>query len=207
MTTVMSKIELSPLPYGYKDLEPYISEQTLVYHHDKHMAAYVNKTLELIANTSYADASLEQIMLSADGALFNNAAQVWNHRFYFEQLSPSPKTKPEGALLEAINASFGSVKKMRELMTADALSLFGSGWVWLVSDAHGKLKIVSKPNAGNPLTEGLYPLLAIDVWEHAYYIDYRNARVEGVNALWKVVDWKVIEQRYADILEYTKQHA
>lgn len=207
MTTVMSKIELTPLPYGYKDLEPYISEQTLVYHHDKHMAAYVNKTLELIANTSYADASLEQIMLSADGALFNNAAQVWNHRFYFEQLSSSPKTKPEGVLLEAINASFGSVKKMRELMTADALSLFGSGWVWLVSDAHGKLKIVSKPNAGNPLTEGLYPLLAIDVWEHAYYIDYRNARVEGVNALWKVVDWKVIEQRYADILEYTKQHA
>ena len=110
-------------------------------------------------------------------------------------------------MLEAINASFGSVKKMRELMTADALSLFGSGWVWLVSDAHGKLKIVSKPNAGNPLTEGLYPLLAIDMWEHAYYIDYRNARVEGVNALWKVVDWKVIEQRYADILEYTKQHA
>ena len=200
MTIAMGKIELSPLPYGYGDLEPYISEQTLLYHHDKHMAAYVNKTLELVAGTSYADASLEQIMMSADGALFNNAAQVWNHRFYFEQLSPRPQSKPKGKLLEAINSSFGSLRKMREMMTAEALSLFGSGWVWLTSDIHGKLKIVSMSNAGNPLTDELYPLLAIDVWEHAYYIDYLNSRVEGVNALWNVVDWSVVEQRYDDIL-------
>lgn len=205
MATTTGHIELTPLPYGYKDLEPYISEQTLIYHHDKHMAAYVNKTLELIAATSYADASLEQIMLSADGALYNNAAQVWNHRFYFEQLSPKPTTKPEGELLEAINASFGSFRKLRERMTADALSLFGSGWVWLASDAHGKLKIVSKTNAGNPLTDGLYPLLAIDVWEHAYYIDHRNARVEGVNALWNVVDWSVVERRYEEVLSRVKE--
>ena len=207
MTTTIAEIQLTPLPYGYHDLEPYISEQTLIYHHDKHMAAYVNRTLELIAGTSYADASLEQIMLSADGPLFNNAAQVWNHRFYFEQLSPKPKSKPEGELLKAIDSSFGSVKKLRERMTAEALSLFGSGWVWLVSDAHGRLKIVSESNAGNPLTEGLYPLLAIDVWEHAYYIDYRNARVEGVNALWNVVDWGVVEQRYAEVLKLANEHA
>lgn len=202
--TTMSKIELKPLPYDYKALEPHISEQTLLYHHDKHLAAYVNKTLALIENTAFADASLEQIMFSADGALFNNAAQVWNHNFYFEQFSPTPQSKPEGELLKAIDAGFGSCRKLRERMTAEALSLFGSGWVWLASDAHGVLKIVSKLNAGNPLTDGLYPLLAIDVWEHAYYIDYRNARVEGVNALWKVLDWKVIERRYAEILSQSK---
>ncbi len=203
MTLSLSKIELKPLPYPYKALEPYISEQTLIYHHDKHLAAYVNKTLELIAGTAYADATLEEIVLSADGALFNNAAQVWNHNFYFDQLSPNPQVKPEGELAKAIDSAFGSYKKLRERMTAEALSLFGSGWVWLVSDQHGKLKIVSKSNAGNPLTEGLYPLLAIDVWEHAYYIDHRNARVEGVNALWNVVDWKVIDQRYNEILSST----
>lgn len=204
MTT--STISLKPLPYDYKALEPHLSEQTLIYHHDKHLAAYVNKTLELIANTAYADASLEQIILSADGALFNNAAQVWNHNFYFEQLSPTPLAKPEGELMKAIDVAFGSYKKLRERMTAEALSLFGSGWVWLASDAHGKLSIVSKPNAGNPLTDGLYPLLAIDVWEHAYYIDHRNARVEGVNALWNIIDWKVIDARYAEILKQSKQH-
>ncbi len=205
MTATMSKIYLKPLPYSYKELEPHISEQTLIYHHDKHLAAYVNKTLELIEGTPFAEATLEQIILSSDGALFNNAAQVWNHNFYFEQLSPKPQSKPEGELLKAIDAAFGSFKKLRERMTTEALSLFGSGWVWLVSDQHGKLKIVSKPNAGNPLTDGLYPLLAIDVWEHAYYIDHRNARVEGVNALWNVVDWKVVDERYAEILDKTQQ--
>ena len=196
----MGRIELKPLNYDYKALEPYISEQTLIYHHDKHLAAYVNKTAELTANTAFADATLEQIVLTADGALFNNAAQVWNHNFYFDQFSPTPQSKPEGKLRDAIDATFGSYKKLRERMTSEALSLFGSGWVWLVSDAHGKLKIVSKPNAGNPLTDGLYPLLAIDVWEHAYYIDHRNSRAEGVNALWNVVDWKTIDERYEDIL-------
>ena len=200
MTTTMGRIELKPLNYDYKALEPYISEQTLIYHHDKHLAAYVNKTAELTANTAFADATLEQIVLTADGALFNNAAQVLNHNFYFDQFSPTPQNKPEGKLREAIDATFGSYKKLRERMTSEALSLFGSGWVWLVSDAHGKLKIVSKPNAGNPLTDGLYPLLAIDVWEHAYYIDHRNSRAEGVNALWNVVDWKTIDERYEDIL-------
>ncbi len=200
MAAATTKIALKPLPYGYSSLEPYISEQTLRYHHDKHLAAYVNKTNELIENTALANASLEEIILAAEGALFNNAAQVWNHNFYFDQLSPKPQDEPQGKLRKAIDTTFGSYQKLKERMTAEALSLFGSGWVWLASDAHGVLKIVSKSNAGNPLTEGLYPLLAIDVWEHAYYIDHRNARAEGVNALWKVVDWAVIDERYAAIL-------
>ena len=201
MATTMSKIELRPLPYGYKDLEPYISEQTLIYHHDKHLKAYVNKTLELIADTPLAEATLEQIVLSSDGALFNNAAQVWNHNFYFEQFSPRPQSRPEGRLAKAIDETFGGYDKLREKMTSEALSLFGSGWVWLASDSHGKLKIVSKSNAGNPLTDGLYPLLAIDVWEHAYYIDHRNARKDGVNVLWNIINWRTIDARYDDILE------
>lgn len=206
MTTTFSKIEAQPLAYSYQALEPHLSEQTLRYHHDKHLVAYVNKTLELIEGTPFADATLEQIILSSDGALFNNAAQVWNHNFYFAQFSPQPQTKPEGELMKSIDVAFGSYKKLRERMTAEALSLFGSGWVWLACDAHGKLSIVSKPNAGNPLTDGLYPLLAIDVWEHAYYIDHRNARVEGVNALWNIIDWKVIDSRYEEILKQIKQH-
>lgn len=202
MTATTAKIALKPLPYDYTALEPYISEQTLRYHHDKHLAAYVNKTNELIANTTFSNASLEDIILAAEGPLFNNAAQVWNHNFYFGQLSPKPQAEPRGELRKAIDTTFGSYHKLQERMTAEALSLFGSGWVWLASDAHGGLKIVSKSNAGNPLTEGLYPLLAIDVWEHAYYIDHRNARAEGVDALWKVVDWKVIDERYAAILTH-----
>ena len=202
MTATTAKITLQPLPYDYTALEPHISEQTLLYHHDKHLAAYVNKTNELLANTTFADASLEDIILVAEGPLFNNAAQVWNHNFYFGQLSPTPQSEPRGELKRAIDSTFGSFDKLRERMTAEALSLFGSGWVWLASDAHGRLKIVSKPNAGNPLTEGLYPLLAIDVWEHAYYIDHRNARAEGVKALWKVVDWKAIDERYAAIVNH-----
>ena len=192
----MSKIELKPLPYGYKDLEPYISEQTLIYHHDKHLAAYVNKTLELIADTAYADATLEQIMLSADGALFNNAAQVWNHNFYFDTLAPTPQSAPTGALLKAIVNKWGSVDHLKLKMNEAAVNLFGSGWVWLVKDHNGELSIWSGPNADNPLRHGLQPLLAIDVWEHAYYIDYRNARADAVTALWNKIDWHKIEQRY-----------
>lgn len=198
MATLITKIELTALPYGYKDLEPHISEQTLFYHHDKHMAAYVNKTLQLIADTALENASLEEIMLSASGPLYNNAAQVWNHHFYFEQLSPTPKKRPEGELLKAIVEKFGGLRKMRERMTAEALSLFGSGWVWLVSDKKGELSIISEPNAGNPLLKGLCPLLAIDVWEHAYYIDHRNARAEGINSLWEVTDWATVERRYKE---------
>ena len=196
----MTPFFLTPLPYAEQALEPHISAETLHYHHGKHAAAYVDKLNLLIVGTPYAEtSSLEDIVLQADGAIFNNAAQVWNHAFYFEQFAPKPKHKPEGELAAAIEKAFGSVEQLKEQMERESIALFGSGWVWLAADKHGELKIVSKSNAGNPLTEGLYPLLAIDVWEHAYYIDHRNARAAGVKALWKVLCWSKIEERYAQI--------
>ena len=196
----MTPFFLTPLPYAEQALEPHISAETLHYHHGKHAAAYVDKLNSLIAGTPFAEtSSLEDIVLQSDGAIFNNAAQAWNHAFYFEQFAPKPKHKPEGELAKAIDKTFGSVEQLKEQMERDAIALFGSGWVWLAADKHGELAIVSKPNAGNPLTEGLYPLIAIDVWEHAYYIDHRNARAAGVKALWKVLCWSKIEERYAQI--------
>ena len=196
----MTPFFLTPLPYAEQALEPHISAETLHYHHGKHAAAYVDKLNSLIAGTPFAEtSSLEDIVLQADGAIFNNAAQAWNHAFYFDQFAPKPKHKPNGELAKAIDKTFGSVEQLKEQMERDAIALFGSGWVWLAADRHGELKIVSKPNAGNPLTEGLYPLIAIDVWEHAYYIDHRNARAAGVKALWKVLCWGKIEERYAQI--------
>lgn len=196
----MTPFFLTPLPYAEQALEPHISAETLHYHHGKHAAAYVDKLNSLIVGTPYAEtSSLEDIVLQADGAIFNNAAQVWNHAFYFEQFAPKPKHKPEGELATAIEKAFGSVEQLKEQMERESIALFGSGWVWLAADKHGELKIVSKSNAGNPLTEGLYPLLAIDVWEHAYYIDHRNARAAGVKALWKVLCWSKIEERYAQV--------
>ncbi len=187
---------LAPLPYDIAALEPHISEQTLHYHHDKHLAGYVNKLNELIAGTRFEGMPLEQIICQSNGPVFNNAAQVWNHEFYFAQLSPTPKKKPEGMLSAAIEACYGGVEALKEKMTSAALSLFGSGWVWLAADDKGELYVVSKPNAGTPLTEGLTPLLAIDVWEHAYYIDHRNARADGIKSLWEVLDWSVVSDRY-----------
>ncbi len=187
---------LAPLPYDIAALEPYISEQTLHYHHDKHLAAYVNKLNELIAGTRFEGMPLEQIICQSNGPIFNNAAQVSNHELYFAQLSPTPKKEPEGMLQAAIEECYGGVEALKEKMTAEALSLFGSGWVWLAADDKGKLYIISKQNAGTPLTEGLTPLLAIDVWEHAYYIDHRNARADGVRSLWEVLDWSVVSERY-----------
>lgn len=192
----VSKFSLAPLPYDLAALEPHISEQTLHYHHDKHLAGYVNKLNELIANSRFEGMPLEQIICQSNGAIFNNAAQVWNHEFYFAQLSPTPKKKPEGMLSAAIEACYGGVEALKEKMTSDALSLFGSGWVWLAADDKGELYVVSKSNAATPLTEGLTPLLSIDVWEHAYYIDYRNARADGVRSLWEVLDWKIVSERY-----------
>ena len=198
--TNSQKFQLTPLPYDEHELEPHISAETLHYHHDKHMAAYVDKLNSLIIGTPFANAvSLEEIILQSEGAIFNNAAQAWNHAFYFEQFYSKPKHKPEGKLAEAIDKAFGSVEQFKEQMERDAVALFGSGWVWLAADKHGELAIISKPNAGNPLTEGMYPLMTIDVWEHAYYIDHRNARAAGIKALWEVLCWGKIEERYSQI--------
>ena len=207
MTTVsiIEKFVLALLPYDYAALEPYISEQTLRYHHDKHMAAYVAKTNELVQGTPFANATLEDIITTADGSLFNNAAQAWNHEFYFAQFSATPIKEPEGHLKEVINTEYGSADALKEQMNKAALALFGSGWVWLVSDAHGKLKIISSSNAGNPLRDGYYPLIAIDVWEHAYYIDHRNVRADAVKAFWHVLDWHVIDKRYEEVLKAIKR--
>lgn len=187
---------LAQLPYDIAALEPYISEQTLHYHHDKHLAGYINKLNELIVGTPFEGMTLEQIICQSNGAIFNNAAQVWNHEFYFNQLSPTPRKEPEGMLKAAIEEYYGGVEALKAKMTSDALALFGSGWVWLATDDKGVLCVLSKPNAATPLTEGLTPLLAIDVWEHAYYIDHRNLRADGVKAFWEVLDWKVVEERY-----------
>ncbi len=194
--TAVKTFTLAPLPYEYTALAPEISEETLRYHHDKHAAAYVAKLNELIAGTPYEKMSLEAIIEKSDGAIFNNAAQAWNHEFYFATLSPHPQHEPEGALRKAIDAQFGSVEKLKEQMTAAAAALFGSGWVWLAEDKSGKLAIFSGQNADNPLRHGMRPLLCIDVWEHAYYIDYRNARADSVKALWKRIDWKTVGERY-----------
>ena len=185
------------LPYAYDALAPAISEETMRYHHDKHYVGYVNKLNELILDTPFAAQPLEDIILSADGAIYNNAAQAWNHEFLFEELSPNPQAKPSGELLEAINRDFGSFDELKAQMNRAAVGLFGSGWVWLAEDPSGRLAIVSEQNAGNPMRHGMKPLLAFDVWEHAYYIDYRNRRADAVDALWGIVDWKVVGDRYS----------
>lgn len=195
-TATATRFTPRELPYAYDALAPHISEETLHYHHDKHYAGYVDKLNELIVDTPYVGQPLENIVVTADGAVYNNAAQAWNHEFYFDQLSPKPQTEPQGALLEAIDRSFGSFDEMKTRMTRAAVGLFGSGWVWLAAEPSGELIVVATPNAGNPLREKLQPLLCIDVWEHAYYVDYRNRRADAVAALWNCIDWKTVAARY-----------
>lgn len=196
-STSGARFTVRELPYAYDALAPQLSEETLRYHHDKHYAGYVAKLNELTLDSPFAQQPLEDIILAADGAVYNNAAQAWNHAFYFEQLSPDPQRMPTGALADAVVRTFGSVDALRERMNREAVGLFGSGWVWLAADRQGGLVIVSGPNAGNPLRQGLVPLLCIDVWEHAYYIDYRNRRADAVAALWDRIDWKTVGERYA----------
>jgi superoxide dismutase, Fe-Mn family len=185
--------ELPELPYGKDALAPVISAETLEYHHDKHHAAYVANLNKLVEGTEYAGKSLEQIIASAPaGGIFNNAAQVWNHTFYFNGLSPNGGGEPSGALAAAIAKAFGSFSGFKEKMTASATGNFGSGWTWLVRNASGGLEIVNTSNAGNPLTDGKTPLLAIDVWEHAYYIDYRNARPKYLQSIWDIINWDFV---------------
>lgn len=196
-STSGARFTVRELPYAYDALAPQLSEETLRYHHDKHYAGYVAKLNELILDTPFARQPLEDIILAADGAVYNNAAQAWNHEFYFEELSLNPQTAPTGALLDAVVRTFGSVDALKERMNREAVGLFGSGWVWLAADRQGDLVIVATPNAGNPLRQGLVPLLCLDVWEHAYYIDYRNRRADAVAALWDRIDWKTVGERYA----------
>lgn len=182
--------ELPELPYAKNALAPHISEETLDYHHGKHHQTYVNNLNKLIENTEFASMELEDIIKKSSGGLFNNAAQVWNHTFYWHCLSPNGGGEPEGKLSDAINQHFGSFQQFRDRFSETAITTFGSGWAWLVEDSQGNLKIVSTSNAQNPMTEGQTPILTCDVWEHAYYIDYRNKRPEYVESFWKLVNWE-----------------
>ena len=189
---------LPRLPYEETALAPHMSRETLEYHHGKHHQAYVNNLNRLIEGTPFASMPLEEIIAQAEGPIFNNAAQVWNHTFFFDSFSPDPKSVPAAALGAALDRDFGSLDAFKNQFTDHAASLFGSGWTWLVSDPQGKLSIRNESNAGNPLRSGGTPLLAFDVWEHAYYIDYRNRRADYLSALWHLVDWSVVEVRYAE---------
>ncbi len=189
--------ELPPLPYAKDALAPYISEETLEFHYGKHHQTYVTNLNNLIAGTEFEELSLEAIIKKASGGLFNNAGQVWNHTFYWNSLSPNGGGQPSGALADAIKKRFGSFDSFQEAFTKTAVTTFGSGWAWLVKNSDGSLAIVSTSNAGCPLTDGQTPLLACDVWEHAYYIDYRNARPKYLEAFWKLVNWDFAEKNFA----------
>ncbi len=190
------KYELIPLPYADDALAPVIGSETIAFHHGKHERAYVEKLNSLIEGTRYESMSLEDIITDSEGAIFNNAAQVWNHRFYFATFSPTARREPQGSLAEAILREWHSVDGFRKSFEDAGAALFGSGWVWLCSDNRGRLGIESCGNANTPLISGLSPLLTFDVWEHAYYIDYRNRRPDHLKALWSIVDWAVVESRY-----------
>jgi len=184
--------KLTGLPYSIDALEPVISKETLEYHYGKHHRAYVTNLNKLIIGTEFENVSLEEIIMKSDGSIFNNAAQVYNHTFYWNCLAPNAGGEPSGKTAEAISQAFGSYAAFKEKFSQTAVTTFGSGWAWLVKDKDGKLEIVSTSNAGNPLTDGKKPLLTCDVWEHAYYIDYRNARHSYVENFWNLVNWDFI---------------
>ena len=189
--------ELPPLPYDRAALEPHISAETLDFHHGKHHQAYVTNLNKQIEGTEFESMDLESIIRKAQGGMFNNAAQVWNHTFYWHCMKPGGGGEPTGKLGEAIAKAFGSFAAFKEQFTATAVGTFGSGWAWLVQRPDGSLALVSTPNAATPITGADTPLLTCDVWEHAYYIDYRNARPKYVESFWNVVDWDSVAGRMA----------
>ncbi|HEY8567589.1 MULTISPECIES: superoxide dismutase [Microbulbifer] len=189
---------LPELPYAMDALQPHISQETLEYHYGKHHKTYVDKLNGLLDGTPDADKSLEDVIKSSSGGVFNNAAQIWNHTFYWNCLSPNGGGAATGAVADAINAAFGSFDKFKEEFTNSAVNNFGSGWTWLVKKADGSVAIVNTSNAETPLTDSsVTPLLTCDVWEHAYYIDYRNARPKYMEAFWALVNWDFANQNFA----------
>jgi len=190
------KHEMPLLPYANNALASVISEETINFHWGKHVQTYINNLNNLIPETPFESASLEEIIKKADGGIFNNGAQVWNHTFYFNSFTPKKGSEPQGELLQEINETFGSVDEFKKQFVANGVSIFGSGWVWLVKDANKKLSIIKTANGDNPLKSGYTPLLTFDVWEHAYYLDYQNRRPDHLNALWNIIDWNIITQRY-----------
>lgn len=193
----MAKFELITLPYEANALEPVISSQTIGFHHGKHLQGYVNNLNAAIAGTPFEEMELTDIVLKATGGMLNNAGQILNHNLYFLQFGkPAADNRPNGKLAEAIAAQFGSFEAFQKEFVQAGATLFGSGWVWLSADNDGKLVITQETNAANPVQKGLRPLLTFDVWEHAYYLDYQNRRPDHLNALWQIVDWNVVGERF-----------
>jgi Fe-Mn family superoxide dismutase len=190
--------ELMKLPFSYDALEPMMSAETLRFHHDKHHGGYVSKLNNLIVNSEFESSTLVEIIKHAEGAIFNNGAQVYNHDFFWTSLSPEPSA-PSLALDSIISATFGSLEAFKKAFMDKGLSLFGSGWVWLCIDDKGHLSIVTTSNADNPIRSGLVPLMVCDVWEHAYYIDYRNARADYLEAFWKLLNWKFVSFNFSNV--------
>ena len=188
---------LPTLPYGLDALAPHISKETLEFHYGKHHQTYVTNLNNLQKGTEFESMSLEDTVKKSSGGIFNNAAQVWNHTFYWMGLKPQGGGAPSGALADAINAKWGSFDKFKEEFTKCAVGTFGSGWAWLVKKADGSLDLVSTSNAATPLTSDAKPLLTCDVWEHAYYVDYRNARPKYVESFWNVVNWDFVAKNFA----------
>lgn len=191
------KFELMTLPYAANALEPVISQQTIAFHHGKHLQAYVNNLNALLPGSGFEETPLVEIVKKSTGGIFNNAGQILNHELYFGQFRPAKAdNQPTGNIANAITRDFGSFEAFKEEFQKKGATLFGSGWVWLSADANGKLIITQEANAANPAQQGLTPLLTFDVWEHAYYLDYQNRRPDHLTALWSIIDWQVVEQRY-----------
>lgn len=187
---------LPPLPYATDALAPHFSKETLEFHHGKHHNAYVVKLNELIPGTKFEHATLEEIILAADGPIYNQAAQIWNHTFFWNCLTPNGSAMPSGKLKAAIEATWGSFEKFKEEYTAKTIAVFGSGWSFLAKDKSGKLVITQEGAAGNPMKQGLKPILTCDVWEHAYYIDFRNLRPKYLEAFWKLANWDFASKNF-----------
>ena len=190
------KFELIQLPYAANALEPVISKETIEFHHGKHLQTYVNNLNNLIQGTKFENATLEQIVAESDGAIFNNAGQTLNHNLYFTQFSPIWRWQTDRRPRQSDRRDLGIVRNFQKEFVAAGTGLFGSGWVWLAKDKDGKLSITKEANGSNPVAHGLKPILGFDVWEHAYYLDYRNRRPDHLNALWKIIDWDTVGKRY-----------
>jgi superoxide dismutase, Fe-Mn family len=188
--------QLPALPYAKDALAPVISAETIDYHYGKHHQTYVTNLNNLIKGTEFENSSLEEIVMKSNGSIFNNAAQVWNHTFYWNGFKPNGGGAPKGELASAIDKAFGSFEEFKKQFSQKAMTTFGSGWAWLVKNKDGSLTLESTSNAGTPLTSGQTPLLTIDVWEHAYYVDYRNARAKYVEEFWSIVNWEFVEANF-----------
>ena len=200
---MMGKFELMSLPYATDALEPVISRETVALHYGKHLQTYVNNLNVLLPDTEFTSLSLVEIVKRANGGIFNNAGQVLNHNLFFKNLrTPFPENRPLGNLAAAISAQFGSFEAFKKEFIHVGVTLFGSGWVWLSKDSDGKLMITQELNAQNPITKGRVPLLTFDVWEHAYYVDYQNRRLDYLSTIWQAVNWKVVEKRYFEDVQF-----